>query len=272
VFVNLPYEHLTFKFSNAGSMAAMMVKIMFAEMADMHLIYGAADANGREAVHFYTEKFPMSWQPHPSTVATIGQQLCKVGSLRPINRVSKNCWNTRHRRTLLEEVADDLSTQMHAMTCTAPVSHSTVRCILHKQALSLPPAIYEKCKPKLPPQKASCQWFLKHSVREPNFTSSVLFTDDATFTQDGGANKCDMHLWAEENLHAAITHAHQVQLLLNVLCSMVHGYLIGPYVLPTCLMRQLYDDFHANTLLGLLEELLLDNRYMVPALWCTCTL
>jgi hypothetical protein len=53
-------------------------------------------------------------------------------------------------------------------------------------------------------------WFLKHSTREPNFASGVLFINEATFTWDGVVNNCDMHLWVKENPSATIVHAHQV--------------------------------------------------------------
>jgi hypothetical protein len=39
----------------------VMVKFTFAEMAGVHLIYGAAVGNGKEAVHLNTEKFPVHW-------------------------------------------------------------------------------------------------------------------------------------------------------------------------------------------------------------------
>jgi hypothetical protein len=66
------------------SMPTVIVKFTFAEMAGMHLIYGAADGNGKETVHLYTEKFPMHWQLHHSTFVAIDCQLCKTGLLRPI--------------------------------------------------------------------------------------------------------------------------------------------------------------------------------------------
>jgi hypothetical protein len=54
-------------------MATMMVKSTSAEMVDIHLIYGAADGNGREATHLYIEKFPMHRQLCHSTFAATDQ-------------------------------------------------------------------------------------------------------------------------------------------------------------------------------------------------------
>jgi hypothetical protein len=67
-----------------GSTATMMVKFTFAEMADMYLIYGAADGSGREATRLYTENFLIHQQLHHSTFTATDGQLCETDLLRPI--------------------------------------------------------------------------------------------------------------------------------------------------------------------------------------------
>jgi hypothetical protein len=54
-----------------GSIATMMVKFTFVEMAGMHLIYGATHGNGREATHLYAEMFLICWKLHHSIFSAI---------------------------------------------------------------------------------------------------------------------------------------------------------------------------------------------------------
>ena len=54
----------------------------FNELADMHLMYGAARGNGREAERLYAAKFPSRRHPHHSTFSAIDRQLRESGSFR----------------------------------------------------------------------------------------------------------------------------------------------------------------------------------------------
>ena len=51
------------------------------ESADMHLVYGMANCNGREALRIYREKYLSRKMPSHSFFVTIHQKLCETGSL-----------------------------------------------------------------------------------------------------------------------------------------------------------------------------------------------
>ncbi|KAF8792294.1 hypothetical protein HNY73_003909 [Argiope bruennichi] len=51
------------------------------EVADMHLVYGMANCNGREALRMYLQKYPSRKMPSRSFFATIHRRLCETGSL-----------------------------------------------------------------------------------------------------------------------------------------------------------------------------------------------
>ncbi|GFX21293.1 hypothetical protein TNCV_2252411 [Trichonephila clavipes] len=50
------------------------------EMADMHLIYGMAKCNGREALRMYRAKYPGRQLPSRSIFATLHRRLCETRS------------------------------------------------------------------------------------------------------------------------------------------------------------------------------------------------
>ncbi|GFR23530.1 hypothetical protein TNCT_434921 [Trichonephila clavata] len=51
------------------------------KLADMHLVYGMAKCNGREALRMYRQKYPSRKMPSRSFFATIHRRLCETGSL-----------------------------------------------------------------------------------------------------------------------------------------------------------------------------------------------
>lgn len=59
-----------------------MADVVFSteELADMHLVYGLAQGNGRAAHRLYTERFPMRRAPHHTLFARLHQNLRERGS------------------------------------------------------------------------------------------------------------------------------------------------------------------------------------------------
>ncbi|KAF8788474.1 hypothetical protein HNY73_006509 [Argiope bruennichi] len=51
------------------------------ELADMHLVYGMANCNGREALRMYRQKYFSRKMPSRSFFAIIHRRLCETGSL-----------------------------------------------------------------------------------------------------------------------------------------------------------------------------------------------
>jgi hypothetical protein len=69
----------------------------------MHLLYGTADGNGREAICLYTEKFLKHQQLHNSTFTATDGQLCETNSLRPIVH-NMGCQRTAGTPNVEEEI------------------------------------------------------------------------------------------------------------------------------------------------------------------------
>ena len=101
-------------------------------------------------------------------------------------------------------------------------------------------------------------------TRPPPFLTSVLFTDEATFTRVGVINLHNRHTWARKNPHARVESSHQHRFSINVWAGCIGDYLLGPVVLPRRLTGQTYLDFLQNMLPLLLEDVPLGLR---QAMW-----
>jgi hypothetical protein len=58
-----------------------MNRYTFVELSDMHLVYGEARGNGREAQRIYQECYSQRQLPHRTTFASIDRRLREYGSL-----------------------------------------------------------------------------------------------------------------------------------------------------------------------------------------------
>ena len=72
----------------------------------------------------------------------------------------------------------------------------------------------------------------------PNFSATVLFTDEASFQRDQIVNFHNQHVWADVNSHATVEARHQQRFSVNVWAGIVGDYLVGSYVLPQRLNGQ----------------------------------
>ena len=93
------------------------------------------------------------------------------------------------------------------------------------------------------------------------FPRQVLFTDEYRFTRDAVLNPQSSYVWDDENLHSEHAHGFQQHFRTNVLADIVDGHLIGPYLLPPCLMGHSY--LLAIVLGILLEDMSLNIRRLL---------
>lgn len=92
-------------------------------------------------------------------------------------------------------------------------------------------------------------------IREdPTFFQYVLFSDEASFHNDGQLNRHNCHYWSTYNPRWTQRVDNQHRWSLNTWCGIVNGYLIGnPYFFDN-LNGETYLHFLQNKLPELLEE------------------
>lgn len=74
-----------------------------------------------------------------------------------------------------------------------------------------------------------CEWALQRIQEDPTFFNYVMFSDEATFTNDGTLNRHNSHYWSDVNPHWFRSIDRQHQWSVMVWCGIVNGYLIGPF-------------------------------------------
>lgn len=242
-----------------------MERYTFQEMADMHMVYGAANGNGRGASRLYADRFPGRQQPHHTTFAAVHRRLSENRTLRPN---MANAGRERSVRTpeleedILEMVDNNPTTSTRRMASELGTDHMTVWRVLHEQLLY--PFHVQKVQALNPndyPRRYEfCQWVINQLAVNPALSSTILYTDEACFTRDGIFNSHNLHHWAEENPHATSSRAHQQRFSINVWCGIVGDHLIGPHVLPGRLNGLAYRAVLEHDLLPLLEDVPLNIR------------
>lgn len=242
-----------------------MEEYTYRELADMHLVYGAAEGNGRAAARLYEQRFPHRRHPHHTTFSAIDRRLRETGTMR---HNMANTGRPRYVRTpqleerILEEVEMNPQTSTRSVARDVGVAHNTVWNVLHEQLLY--PYHFQKVQHLLPEdyprRSALCQWFVDQAALTPDFSSNILFTDEAIFTRSGIFNSHNMHVWADENPRVTWRGRYQHRFSVNVWCGIIGNYLIGPHVLPGRLTGALYCEFLEQHMPTLLEEVPLAQR------------
>lgn len=105
-----------------------------------------------------------------------------------------------------------------------------------------------------------CHWLLSMLAENPNLLSTILWTDEATFTSNGGVNLHNMHYWSRSNPHWMQQVQHQGRWSVNVWCGVLGGRIIGPFIFHQRLNGAAYLNFLRNHLPLFLDEVPLNIR------------
>ena len=242
-----------------------MQRFTNAEMADMHLIYGAAEGNGRLASRMYRERFPNREVPGPAFFINLHMRLRDTGAFT-VNRIHVG----RRRHPAEERIVQHFRENPSDSTRSAARSlnirhHSTVWSALHRQRFH--PYHFQRVQGLLPtdfgPRVQFSQWLMQQQQMDHYFSKQILFTDEALFTRDGVFNIHNNHHWEQENPHVIHRRGYQHRFSVNVWAGIVGNNLIGPYLLPYRLTGRVYTIFLRDVLPELLEDVPLETRRLM---------
>ena len=105
-----------------------------------------------------------------------------------------------------------------------------------------------------------CHWLLEMINGDPQFVSNILWTDEASFSSDGGVNLHNMHYWSAENPRWMRETQRQGRWSINVWCGILGDRIIGPYFFDQALTGNRFLEFLTNQLPVLLENIPLETR------------
>ncbi|GFY00427.1 uncharacterized protein TNCV_1664661 [Trichonephila clavipes] len=95
------------------------------EKADIHLMYGADNSNGRTVLQLYQYRFPSRDMPNHKMFQTLHRQLCENGSF--ITSTGGKCRSRAVRQTHLEEIILDYGNEIPGTSKRAVACQSTNR-------------------------------------------------------------------------------------------------------------------------------------------------
>ncbi|KFM72950.1 hypothetical protein X975_25428, partial [Stegodyphus mimosarum] len=169
-------------------MPARSYKFTHREKADMHLMYGADNGNGRAALRLHQERFPNRRMPKHTIFERLHRSLCENGSFEATSDTRSGSRTARQHRieeSILNIAHESPQTSTRAIPRRLQLSHSTVWRLLnenglHPYHLQRVQALQET---DYPLRVHFCHWFLQQCEAQADFPSDVLFKDEATFSQ-----------------------------------------------------------------------------------------
>ena len=231
----------------------------FEELADMHVAFGAAEGVVQIARRYYAERFPNRRQPSNNLIASIDRRLRETGSMIPN---MANAGRPRSVRTpeleemILDFVENTPSISTRQIGRQLGVDHTLVWDVLNESGMY--PYHIQKVQSLKNQDFARrvgfCDWALAQRQHYPNFPNSVLFTDEATFTNNGVFNCHNTHRWAYENPNYSFETGFQERISVNVWAGVLGDALVGPFILPPRLNGVNYLNFLQEDLPGLIAD------------------
>ncbi|GFW34435.1 uncharacterized protein TNCV_500531 [Trichonephila clavipes] len=146
-----------------------MAEYTNAEKADMILVYGATDCNGRAPQRLYAERHPVRWTAH-TMFARLHQQLCETGSFQKAARNRDRTARTElNEEIVLDMVETTPSLSTRGIANEIGISYSSVWRILDDSALH--PFHYQRVHSlkecDFAPRQAFSQWYLQQRIANP---------------------------------------------------------------------------------------------------------
>lgn len=236
----------------------------FVEQTDMILVLGYCEGNCRESVRVYQERYPNRRIPNHKTFSRIERRLRETGSFKPVRT---NAGRPRQSRTLIAEetvlqmIDSNPRTSTRRLHRESGIPKSTVNRIIRDQLIR--PFHIQRVQELLPldyEARSEFSQIIRGRTVVDGFPTSILFTDESSFTRRGITNLHNQHVYADENPHSIVGKHYQREFKINVWIGIIGNSIVGPFRLPDRLDGANYLHFLQATLPELLEDVPLDFR------------
>lgn len=230
-----------------------------AEMVNMIFILGECSRNCLLASRVYAVRYPdAERKPRSEAFERVMQRFLDTGNVvynkrKVINRAITNEGN--ELRVLL--AVQENPTVSHAgIFEETDIRRTSVSRILHKYKyhpyhIELHQELFENDYLR---RITFCNWMVNKIRELPNFLSNVMFSDEATFKNNGIVNRHNMHYYSTENPHWVRTIDNQNRWSINVWGAILGPYIIGPHFFEERLTGEVYLNFLRNELPVLLQQ------------------
>ncbi|KAK2578394.1 hypothetical protein KPH14_012645 [Odynerus spinipes] len=169
---------------------------------DMIFVYGESRQCLREAVRLYKDRFPNRNCPSVSVYHNLIKKFREIGSVDDKKQTKvKSVTNETTKINVLAAVNENPNTSTRQIARGSGISQSSVVRKLqaekfHPFHLSLHQELHGT---DFENRVNFCQWGLRQLTDNSAFFNKVLFTDEASFTNQGRINLRNMHYWSVEN-------------------------------------------------------------------------
>lgn len=235
----------------------------FNELVDALFIYAECLRNGSAASRVYAERYPGRPVPSRFFFGRLERKLRTTGSLKDCRRGRSMPGISSKEETqiaVLSAVAADPSQSIRDISRNSKITRHTVLKknkfrpfhLHHHQALT--ESDHEK-------RLRFCHWAQQVVADDEHFFKRILWTDEATFCNDGTLNRHNMHHWSDANPHLVREVDKQHRWKVNVWCGIIGDRIIGPHIFDGTVNAAYFGQFLDTALPGLLEDLPLETRH-----------
>ncbi|CAH0561769.1 unnamed protein product [Brassicogethes aeneus] len=213
--------------------------------------YGFCNGSATAAVEEYRRRFPRERAPDKNVFIRVFNKLCETGTLPSAKITSEKAdrQTLEEVENILDLVEEDATTSTRRIATQLDISQKRVIHTLHEQGLY--PYHLQKVQFLYPEDYGKRVEFCRWVTNNRRVVSRILFTDEATFTRDGINNTHNSHVWSDENPYAIVKTNFQHRFSVKVWCTMMAGYLIGPFIMKNRLTGKHHLNFLINELPGL---------------------
>lgn len=109
-------------------------------------------------------------------------------------------------------------------------------------------------------RNAFCEEMQERANQDPNFLSSICFTDECTFTLNNEPNTQNTRHWAQENPHISFSTRTQYPQKINIWAGIFNNTIIGPFEIIGNLNSGSYLELLINNVGPAVEEAARENQ------------
>lgn len=228
------------------------------EIADIVFVYGFCDGNALAAQREYRRRFTNGQIPTHQVFASTFRRLGEVGISRAREAGAPRRENVEiEEEDVIDAVVNDLTASTRRVASQLQLSQSFVSRTLRREQLH--PYHYtgvQALHPGDAEQRLTfCYWLRERLNNDPDFISSVLWTDEAIFTRDGITNFRNLHHYSLDNPHVIRSRRFQQRFSINVWGGICNGSLLELQEIVNRLNGYSYRDFREHHTNEILEDI-----------------
>lgn len=221
---------------------ALKMSYSTAEAYDMLDVFFQCHQNACVAERVYAANYPNRRHFSRLVFKRLSRCLRETGRVHPnpVYRRNRHARDEQNVINVLAYVNINPHLSLRIISLDLGISKSSVQRILrdhylHPYHIELHQALLETDFDR---RLDYCHWLNSMINEDPDFLSRILWTDEATFSSNGGVNLHNMHYWSPVNPHWMREVNYQNRWSLNVWCGILGDRIIGPFFLIIMLMAK----------------------------------